>query len=319
MAALWPLSRVPAFEAGALLYFYDAETSTPQPVYEDAALSLVLDQPIEANASGAFPAIYLNPDPGTYRQRATTADGSTVYLDDDDVDVPQAANFSPPDAGSTDPTLLFSTGDIKAKHGTGAESGWVRAAGRSIGSATSSATERANADCEDLFVYLWTQDSTLSVSGGRGGSAASDWAANKRITLPDYRERALVGLADMGNSASSLLSGNTVDSGETTITLGATLGTGTHTLTTAQLPSHLHAAGTLLMPNHTHDISNTRDDVDSATGTHIANTANNTSQQTIATDGSGTASITGSTANTGSGSAHPNAQPSVLVTWYLKL
>jgi hypothetical protein len=61
------------------------------------------------------------------------------------------------------------------------------------------------ADTSALFLYLWGADANLAVSGGRGGSAAADYAANKTIALPDWRGRALAGLDDMGNSAAGRL------------------------------------------------------------------------------------------------------------------
>ena len=78
-------------------------------------------------------------------------------------------------------------------------SGWVRANGRTVGRATSGGTERANADSEALFLYLWGADAGLGVSTGRGARPAADCAANKKIALPDWRGRAIGALADMGN------------------------------------------------------------------------------------------------------------------------
>lgn len=321
MAALWPNSRIPQIDAngdplvGAKAYFYDAGTSTPQTVYSDSALSSSLAQPVLADANGRFPAIFQNTTPGTYRQRVTDA-SDVVIFDDDGVSVPQAADYVPPDAGSTDTTLLFATGDLKARHATGAHAGWVRAAGRTIGSATSGATERANADTSALFQHLWTVDSTLTVSSGRGGTAAGDFAANKTIALPDFRGRALVGLADMGNSASTLLAGVSVDNSETVTTLGATLGTGTHTLTLAQSPSHTHSGTTGDdSPDHTHTYrigssdagASMAADGASSSGTPNTSGASNKHQHPFTTD------------SKGSDGAHPNVQPSALSTVYIKL
>lgn len=76
-----------------------------------------------------------------------------------------------------------------------APTGWVKANGQTIGSAASGATGRANDDTRALFDILWADftNTTLPIqtsAGGastRGASAAADWAANKRITLPDMR------------------------------------------------------------------------------------------------------------------------------------
>lgn len=332
MAAIWPGSRVPNFGIGDKLYFYNAATSTPQPVYSDGALSVAHDQPILADARGMFPVIYLSPTPGVYRQKLTDANDVLIF-DDDDIDVAQAASYVPPDPGTTDPTLLVTTGMRIGYYGTTAPAGWVRCAGRTIGSASSGANERANADCQALFLHLWTADATLAVSGGRGASAAGDWAANKTIALPDYRDRIAIGLGAMGNSDINLIPDATVDGGETNTTLGATVGSATQTLTAAQIPAHQHNAGTLLMPNHGHPSSiSARSDsgpvqttsggmglIGLGTSQYPAHTgaAGNTAGQQIG--GSGTAAITGATADTGGGGSHPNVQPSLFELVIIKL
>ena len=76
--------------------------------------------------------------------------------------------------------------------------GWLECNGtNSVGNASSNATGRANADTATLFSYLWgnfdnttcaVQDSS-GVAASRGASAAADFAANRRILLPDTRER----------------------------------------------------------------------------------------------------------------------------------
>jgi hypothetical protein len=75
-----------------------------------------------------------------------------------------------------------------------APSGWLAANGDSIGSASSNATH-ANATYEALFTVLWDNwtntDLPILTSGGsastRGASASADFAANKRLPLPDMR------------------------------------------------------------------------------------------------------------------------------------
>jgi microcystin-dependent protein len=318
-AALWPNSRIPQIDAsgnplvGAKAYFFDVGTTTPQTVYSDSELSIPQSSPVLADANGRFPAVYLSTNPGTYRQRVTNSAG-TVIFDDDGISVPQAADYVPPDTGSTDITLLARTGDVKARYGTGTQSGWVRLNGRSIGTATSGATERANADCEDLYVFLWAQDTSLAVAGGRGVSAASDWAANKALTLPDGRERVLAGLADMGNTATTLLTGTTVDNSETTITLGATLGAGTHTLTTAEMPSHSHTFTGDALPAHAHTYGVGSSDASgglAADGSSLSGS--------IPTSSVSAGTPTGTIGNTGGGGSHTIVQPTMLITFYAKL
>jgi microcystin-dependent protein len=340
MSALWQQSLVPQIDAngdplvGAQAFFYNTGTLTPQTTYANAGLSEPSthddDGAVVTDANGRFPAVFLNATPGTYRVRMLDPDG-VVLFDVDGVSVPQNADYVPPDAGSTDPTLLFTTGDIIARHGTGAHSGWVRAAGRTIGSATSGASERANADTSALFQHLWNSDSTLAVSTGRGANAAADFAANKTIALPDYRSRSLVGLADMGNSASTILSGVTVDNSETVSTLGATLGEGTHTLVTSEMASHTHSDGTLAAANHGHPfVSGFGGSNNESSGGIAMITANVVSEPAYtgtpsASDraqiigGSGAVDVSGSTGSVGSDAAHNNTQPSALVTFYIKL
>lgn len=70
--------------AGALLYFYQTATTTPQAVYSDAALTTPHSNPVVADAAGEFAKIYLDPNAEVdYRIRLTTADGVLMYQEDD--------------------------------------------------------------------------------------------------------------------------------------------------------------------------------------------------------------------------------------------
>jgi hypothetical protein len=70
--------------AGALLYFFQTGTTTPQSVYSDAALTTQHAHPIVADSSGRWPKIYLNSAAATdYRARITTAAGVQIYQEDD--------------------------------------------------------------------------------------------------------------------------------------------------------------------------------------------------------------------------------------------
>lgn len=132
------------------------------------------------------------------------------------------------------------TGITDTYIGATAPAGWVFAAGRTIGNATSGATERANADTEALFTLLWDDwaDAQAPVSTGRGASAAADFAANKTIVVPDARGRAIIGKDDMGGTAASrmTIAGSGVDG----LTLGATGGAETVTQTIATMANHDH-------------------------------------------------------------------------------
>jgi len=317
MAIMWSGSLVPWIDAngnpyaGAKLFFFDAETTTPRTVYRDGGQNESHDHPVVANGAGKFPAVFLQA--GDYRERMETADGQVVH----DVDLITAPNGEapiPPDAGDTDPKLLASTGDVKVRHAVGTHAGWVRCNARTLGSAASGATERANADCEALFLHLWEQDPTLTVSGGRGANAASDWASNKNIALPDFRSVPLVGLASMGGATSTRLSGIAVDNGETLDTLGATLGVKEVAISIAQMPSHNHGGTTNTTGNHSHTYQRQRTIFKSA-GTDKV-TANEESDPTNTSSAGNHAHTISSQ---GGGGAHPNVQPSALITIYIKL
>lgn len=135
-----------------------------------------------------------------------------------------------PDADIT--LANWSTGDVKITLKTVADSGWVLMNDGSIGNAASGGTTRANADTSALFTLLWnnTVNADCAVSGGRGGSAAADFAANKNIALPKALGRAI---ACFG-----------AGSGLTSRTLAKIFGEENHQLTLAELASHTHTAGT---------------------------------------------------------------------------
>lgn len=85
-----------------------------------------------------------------------------------------------------------------------APTGYLKANGGTIGSASSGGTSRANADTLSLFTVLWNdfsntvlpiQDSSGAATT-RGASAAADFAANKRLPLPDLRAEFIRGLDD---------------------------------------------------------------------------------------------------------------------------
>lgn len=319
MAILWQSSLVPFFDpngapySGAQVYFFNAGTTTPRTVYADAGLGIAHDHPVVANSAGMFPAVFL--PPGDYRQRIETATGVTLN-DTDGISTPTTGDSGGGGGGDTPVELLPRTGDYKFRHDIGSHSGWVRAAGRTIGAAASGATERANADCEALFLRLWGVDATLAVSGGRGANAASDWAGGKTIALPDLRLRGLIGMGSMGNSLSTLIAAAAFDSGENGDTVGATVGAGTVTLIASQMPTHAHDAETTTDGAHSHQYTAPAIGNDFF-GSNFSSTIQTTAVDSTTTSGAHSHDVV--VQNAGGGAAHPNVQPSAVATCYLKL
>lgn len=305
--------------SGGLLYFIQAgTTSTPQNAYQDSALTIPWPNPIILDAAGRVPQFYLAD--GSIKVRLTDRSGVQQLVADNVLVV--GASSGSGAGGVVDPTTVATTGDIKARYGVGTLSGWVRANGRSIGSATSGATERANADTQSLYEYLWGADANLSVSSGRGASANADWTANKTIALPDWRGRAIAGLDDMGNTAASRLTSSYFGTNATV--LGAAGGAEKQTLTTEHMPSHYHTAS-IYDPSHAHSYTASRNGaaVGYGGGGNAAYTPNATGNYVTNSVFTGVRVNSGNgmdTTNSAGGStAHPIASPMMLATIFIKL
>jgi hypothetical protein len=108
---------------------------------------------------------------------------------------------------------------LSGYYGGAAPAGYVFLIGRTVGNAGSGATERANADTLALFTLFWNLGFTPT--GGRGASAAADWAALKPMPLPDHRGRVMAAI-DVGGSAILTPAGPST-------TRGGYLGTATQT------------------------------------------------------------------------------------------
>lgn len=89
------------------------------------------------------------------------------------------------------------TGEIKTSVNSVVPYGFVPMNDGTIGSATSSATTRANIDTFFLYQYIWKSVSNTyaPVTGGRGASAFADFSANKTIALTKMVGRAMAGIA----------------------------------------------------------------------------------------------------------------------------
>jgi microcystin-dependent protein len=213
------------------------------------------------------------------------------------------------------------TGVILPYGATTSPTGWVRCNARTIGNSSSSATERANADTENLFTFLWTNysDTVCPVSTGRGASAAADYAANKTIGLPDVRGRGLFGLDDMGNSAAGRLAGATIDQ----TTNGATGGADTVTLASANLPVHTHtfsATTSGQSQDHTHNLTAVPGPGSIRGGGASDDLASETTITTSGTSQDHNHTVNGTTGNGGfANTAVDKLPPAFLTTFIIKL
>lgn len=291
---------------GAKAYFYKGGTTTPITVYKSFDLGSINahPNPIQTDGNGYWPPVYFDEADEFYRVRITTSLG-VLIVDADGIPIIGPAGGG--GGGSTtpiDPDAVLKTGDLKYRYGEGFVAGWVRCNGRTIGSATSGATERANSDTQALFEFLWNADPNLAVAGSRGASAAADWAANKWITLPDMRGRALVGLDVMGNTAANVIGAASA--------LGWKGGAATHVLALTEMPSHNHGGVTSTTGDHTH----TYQFDNGSPGSEQAQTGlRGTQNRNTSPAGAHNHVITAE----GGGAAHNNIQPSMAVTIYVRL
>ncbi len=161
-------------------------------------------------------------------------------------------------------------GAIEAYAGSTAPTGWLLSFGQAV-----SRTTYAN-----LFAVI-------STTYGSGDGSTT-------FNLPDMRGRAVAGVDNMGGTAASRLTSTVLTASNT---LGATGGTQTHTLTSAQsgVPAHSHSIQVANVSNFTGIIGSTGH---GGTVTYTASTDNNTAAN--------------------ASSAHPITQPTIVLNYIIK-
>ena len=167
----------------------------------------------------------------------------------------------------------------------------------------------SNAAAQALFTLLWTNfpDYFCPVVGGRGGSAAADWAAHKGIRIPRAVGRVL-GIAGTGVSLTARNLGQIL--GDEHLAYHA------HALTD---PTHSH---TINDPTHAHSIGSYNGYGESIGGYITYNPANyngNVAPGATSTGISLNANSTGITINAQGTGYGGNMQPTLFINWMIKL
>lgn len=167
--------------------------------------------------------------------------GALVLNGDPTADLGAATKQYVDEAGLTNDPL----GVVKEFYGTALPARHLWVNGCTIGDASSGATGRANADTIDLYTVLWNAANvtgsqiqlytSAGVATSKGASAAVDFAAHKRLSLPDKRGRVGVGLDSMGGTSANVVTNANAD------ILGGTGGEENHILNINEMPSHNHS------------------------------------------------------------------------------
>ena len=186
-------------------------------------------------------------------------------------------------------------GTVTSFAGSTAPSGWLLCSGQTVSRTTYAG----------LFAVLNT------TYGSGDGSTT--------FNIPDLRGRTIAGLDNMGGTAAGRLSAATIGGGGDN--LGEVGGSQTHALVTAEMPSHTHTQNA-----HTHDLgpgqsfgmSGTNFGGGNAGAFAVFGAAVQVINQGTYTGPYSANATTATNQNTGSGAAHNNMQPTMVLNYIVK-
>ena len=144
--------------------------------------------------------------------------------------------------------------------------------------------------CYGQAISRSTYSSLFTAIGTTYGSGDGSSTFN----VPDLRGRAIAGQDDMGGSSADRLTNQS--GGVNGDTLGASGGVETHTLTTAQLAAHTHTSNVTV---------------------RSGNASTDQPQSGIVSIVGGSANLTGTSGSAGSGNAHNNVQPTLILNYMI--